>query len=152
MISAPPMRLPRPAGPMMPGMGRPPFPPHGANFRNVPPPMQPRFAPPRPGKATDFSHGRNRVRKFRICGMSFSQTRPEVFCYFEYEGHSKIIDIVPWRFGQWTKKKILLIAKWRWKTELVEKEQVGQLCPSTETGMVQDWAMVGSWCQLYSFN
>ena len=33
-----------------------------------------------------------------------------------------------------------------------KKEKVGQLCPSTETGVVQGWAMVDSWCQLHSFN
>ena len=31
-------------------------------------------------------------------------------------------------------------------------EKVGQLCPSTETGAVQGWAMVDSWYQLLSFN
>ena len=33
-----------------------------------------------------------------------------------------------------------------------EKEEVGQLCLNTETGAVQGWAMVDSWCQLHSFN
>ena len=32
------------------------------------------------------------------------------------------------------------------------REKVGQLCPSTETGAVQGWAMVDSWCQLSPFN
>ena len=29
----------------------------------------------------------------------------------------------PWRFGHWMKQKILFIAKWREKTELVGKER-----------------------------
>ena len=33
-----------------------------------------------------------------------------------------------------------------------KREKVGQLCPSTETGAVQGWAMVDSGCQLHSFN
>ena len=33
-----------------------------------------------------------------------------------------------------------------------EREKVGQLCPTTETGAVQGWAMVESRRQLYSFN
>ena len=37
------------------------------------------------------------------------------------------------------------MAKGRGKTEMVEKrEKVGQLCPSTETGTVQGWAMAES--------
>ena len=43
-------------------------------------------------------------------------------------------------------KKILLISKWRGKTELVEK--VGQLCPSTETGRFRAelWSTTGVNC------
>ena len=41
---------------------------------------------------------------------------------FKYEGHTRIID-TPWRFGHWAKSKTLLIAKWRGKTELVEKRE-----------------------------
>ena len=33
-----------------------------------------------------------------------------------------------------------------------EREKVGQLCPGTETGVVQGWAMVESRYQLHSFN
>ena len=32
------------------------------------------------------------------------------------------------------------------------RQKVGQLSPSTETGAVQGWAMVDSWCQLCPFN
>ncbi|OWA52155.1 putative WW domain-binding protein 11 [Hypsibius exemplaris] len=48
-VSAMP-RMTRPPGPTF-GVGRPPFVPPGANFRNVPPPnmMQQRFPPPMPG-------------------------------------------------------------------------------------------------------
>ena len=67
--------------------------------------------------------------------------------------HSEIIGtpLAFWTLGE--KWKILLTAKLRGKTELVEKrEKVGQLCPSTETGAVQGRAMVDSWCQLHPFN
>ena len=33
-----------------------------------------------------------------------------------------------------------------------KSEQASQLCSSTETGVVQGWAVVNSWCQLCSFN
>ena len=33
-----------------------------------------------------------------------------------------------------------------------KREKIGQLCPSTETGAVQAWAVVNRQCQLHSFN
>ena len=49
----------------------------------------------------------------------------------------------PCRFGHWAKQKILLIEKWRGKTETGRKrEKVGQLCPSTKTEAAQGWAMI----------
>ena len=58
----------------------------------------------------------------------------------------------PWRFGHWTKKHFahgrVKRADWNGR----KREKVGQLCPSTETGAVQGWAVVESRCQLYSFN
>ena len=55
----------------------------------------------------------------------------------------------PRRFGHWAKWKIPLIAKWRGKSEMVEKkEKVGQLCPSTETGRFRAglWSTAGANC------
>ena len=66
--------------------------------------------------------------------------------------HSEIIDTLSafWILGE-TKTSAhdkVKRADWTgWK-----REKVGQLCPSTETGAVQGWAMVESRCQLHSFN
>ena len=58
----------------------------------------------------------------------------------------------PRRFGYWAKRKILLsqVKKEDWTG--TKREKIGQLCPSTETGAVQGWAMVDNWCQLCQFN
>ena len=48
-----------------------------------------------------------------------------------YYGHSR------WRFGHWMKRKTLVMAKWQGKTKLIEKEKVGQLCPSAETRAIR---------------
>ena len=44
------------------------------------------------------------------------------------------------------------MASLRGKTQLVEKNKLGQLGPSTEAGLNQDWTMVKKWYQNQAIN
>ena len=59
-----------------------------------------------------------------------------------------------WRFGHWTKWKILLIAKWRGKTELVDKERGNRSAVSKYGDRGGSGLGYGrkSRCRLYPFN
>ena len=71
---------------------------------------------------------------------------------YMYEDHFEIID-TPLAF--WTLDELKNSAHSKAKRKDwtgTKREKVGQLWSSTETGTVQGWAMVDSWCQLYPFN
>ena len=69
-----------------------------------------------------------------------------------YEDHSEIIytPLAFWRLGEIKNFAHSKVKREGWTGR--KREKAGQLCPSTETGAVQDWVMVDSSCQLYSFN
>ena len=96
-------------------------------------------------------HYGKRVQKYRLIitvwNLKFSKKEN---CW--YEGHSEITDtsLAFWRLGAIENSAHSKVKREDWTDR--EREKVGQLCPSTETGTVQGWAMVDSRCHLQSFN
>ena len=78
------------------------------------------------------------------CGLSVT--------FSKYEGHSETIDtsLAFWTLDEIKNSAYSTVKREDWTGR--EKEKVGQLCPGTETGAVESWAMVDSWCQLNPFH